>query len=93
MQHICVRYQIVHGQFTGKLELAVRDTVLGWFSLDDNQDLGDASLPRFVLELSMEPGGANLVPDLQRAQQRGVWRRASTTQVIAALQAAGIIKV
>jgi hypothetical protein len=93
MPHITVRHQILNGQMTGKLELAVRDDEIGWFAVDDNTDLPDAALTKFVLEYRNESEWLQLSPELKRASNHKGWTRASTAEVISLLKSTGYVRV
>jgi hypothetical protein len=42
---------VVIGETTDHWELAACDAKLGEFTIDDNEDLVDSALPRFILEV------------------------------------------
>jgi hypothetical protein len=93
MSHIAVRHEIVDGRMTGKLEFAVRDFDLGWFSLDDNQHLRDAALPTFILHYRNETEWLQLSPELKGTSSDKGWKRASTAEVISLLKSTGYVRV
>jgi hypothetical protein len=41
----------VNGVPCGEWQIAIKDPVLGWITLDDNDNLWDNDLPQFVLEV------------------------------------------
>lgn len=91
MQEICVQRQIVDGKLTDKLELAVRDELLGWFSIDNNESLWDEQLPRFQLHVRNETEWLSLDPILRRKCLTKGWKRVSPDEAIAMLRDAGMI--
>src|SRR5438045_7365803 len=89
MQQICVQQELADEQMTGRLQLCVHDEDLGWFAIDDNEELTDESLPKFRLEYRNETEWGKVHPDLKRRLQTKGWKRASTIEAIAMLQSAG----
>ena len=68
-------------------ELVARDVTIGMFAIDDNENLGDPALPRFLLEvkdLSAPISGSSLIPN-------DGWQQMTAKQCIALLEAAGVI--
>jgi hypothetical protein len=76
---ILVQPEILDGTPTGKLQIAVNDWTIGWFSIDDNENLWDKDLPRFVLEYATVPMAG-----------RG-WRQVTTKELLNVLESAGVI--
>jgi hypothetical protein len=76
--HIIVRPVVTNGEIT-EWELLACDEKIGSFVIDDNDDLPDPALPKFLLE----------VKDLSNPD-RG-WQQMSTQECIAMLESAGVI--
>lgn len=76
----------IDGASADRRQIAVEDARIGWVVLDDNEDLADSALSKFVLEVRdfMAPSERRLLPN------KG-WRRVSTWEVLNLLEAAGII--
>ena len=73
---------------TDNWELVACDESLGTFAIDDNEQLADAALPKFVLEvkdLSVPIAERKLLPN------KG-WKRMTTSQCLALLESAGVIE-
>ena len=59
---ICIQRALVDGSPTGELQIAVRDEILGFFSIDDNSDLSGKDLPDGSLcNIRTTQHGANLI--------------------------------
>jgi len=76
---ILVQPKMVDGAPSGQLQIAVNDWAIGWFTIDDNENLWDEHLPRFVLEFASVPMAG-----------RG-WQRVTTEELLAVLECAGLI--
>jgi hypothetical protein len=74
--HIDVRHTLVDGVPCGVWQVAIEDPVLGWITIDDNGNLWDNDLPKFVLEI-MDPNGG--------------WQRWSVSQLLELLVSTGVI--
>jgi hypothetical protein len=85
MPYLRIQYDI-DGAAAGERQIAVDDAEIGWVVLDDNEDLADSALSKFVLEVRdfAAPGEYRLLPN------KG-WRRVNTREVLNLLEAAGII--
>lgn len=85
MPYLRIQYE-TDGTPAGKRQIAVEDAKIGWVILDDNEDLVDPALSKFVLEARVfaTPSENGLLPN------KG-WRRVSTREVLHLLEAAGII--
>jgi len=85
MPYLRIQYEI-DGAHAGRRQVAVEDAGIGWVVIDDNEDLADSALSKFVLEVRdfMAPNERRLLPN------KG-WRRVSTREVLSLLEAAGII--
>jgi hypothetical protein len=88
MTEIDIRYVIVEGCPTGDREIAVKDDALGWFTIDDNRNLWDDSLPKFVLEYRDE----NIPAEIRRTLPNKGWVRVTTKELLSVLQASGVIQ-
>ena len=64
---------------TYRRELVACDRRLGMFAIDDNEDLPDPALPRFIFE----------VRDVSTPEKG--WQRMTTAECIAFLRSAGVI--
>jgi hypothetical protein len=85
MPYLRIQYEI-DGAPARSRQIAVEDAEIGWVVIDDNEDLADSALSKFVLEVRdyAAPSERRLLPN------KG-WRRVSTREVLDLLEAAGII--
>jgi hypothetical protein len=85
MPYLRIQYEI-EGAHAGRRQIAVEDAKIGWVVIDDNEDLADSALSKFVLEARdfATPSENNLLPN------KG-WRKVSTREVLNLLEAAGIV--
>jgi hypothetical protein len=85
MPYLRIQYEIV-GVPAGKRQIAVEDAKIGWVVIDDNEDLADSALSKFVLEVRdfAAPSEYRLLPN------KG-WRKVGTREVLNLAEAAGII--
>ena len=85
MPYLRIQYE-VEGAHAGRRRIAVEDAKIGWVVIDDNEDLADPALSKFVLEVRdfAAPSKLRLLPN------KG-WRKVSTQEVLNLLEAAGII--
>ncbi len=85
MPYLRIQYDI-DGAPAGRRRIAVEDAKIGWVVIDDNEDLADSALSKFVLEVRdfATPSECRLLPN------KG-WRRVSTREILHLLEAAGII--
>ncbi len=90
---IRIQRAVVNGHPVGKLEIAVRDSTVGWFPVDDNADLADKHLPQFVLEYRCETEWNSVDPILRRSDPKHGWHRVSPRKLMTVLQKAGLIDV
>ena len=81
IRSIRVRHEIVDGKPTSKRQIAVEDEAIGWFTIDDNENLWDKNLPKFVLKYTTIPMAAG----------QG-WQRVSTKELLNVLESAGLIQ-
>jgi hypothetical protein len=72
---------------TDHWELVACHDTLGEFAIDDNEQLADPALTRFVLEAR----DATLQPIQRRYLPNKGWKQMSTRECIALLESAGII--
>lgn len=72
------------GRLTGKSQLAVRDPVLGWFTIGDEDEALAPGLTRFVLECRNERAWAEVDP-IDRHMSQG-WRRLTAHELIALVE-------
>lgn len=85
MPYLRIQYEI-DGARAGRRQIAVEDAKIGWVIIDDNEDLADSALSKFVLEARefAIPSECRLLPN------KG-WRKVSTREVLNLLESAGII--
>jgi hypothetical protein len=78
--------RIIDGPPAGRRRIAVEDAKIGWVVIDDNEDLADSALSKFILEVRdfVAPSERRLLPN------KG-WRKVGTQEVLGLLEAAGII--
>jgi len=81
IQRIKVRREIVGGEPKGRPEIAVLVEGLGWFSIDNNENLWDPALPRFVFE----------VKDLSAPLFQRRWKQVTIPELLALLQSQALI--
>ncbi len=82
------------GQFEpiGDLQVAVNDQTVGWFVLDNNDNLWDWDLPKFVLEYRDETAWALLPVTERRASKDKGWNVTTPEELIGILQSTGVIQ-
>jgi hypothetical protein len=81
VQRLRVQDEIVDGRLTGKRQIAVEIEGIGWFAIDDNENLWDKHLPKFVLKYAIVPIAAG----------QG-WKRVTTNELLSILESAGVIE-
>ena len=81
VQRLRVQDEIVDGRLTGKRQIAVEIEGIGWFTIDDNENLWDKNLPKFVLKYAIVPIAAG----------QG-WKRVTTKELLDVLETAGVIE-
>lgn len=81
VQRMRVQNEIIDGRPCGKRQIAVEIEGIGWFTIDDNENLWDKDLPKFVLKYAIIPIAAG----------QG-WRRVTTTELLDVLESAGVIE-
>jgi predicted glutamine amidotransferase len=81
IRNIRVQHEMTDGQPIGKWQIAVEDEAIGWFTIDDNENLWDKDLPKFVLKYATIPLTA-----------RQGWQRVTTKELLDVLESAGLIK-
>ena len=84
--HLKVRPVLIDGT-TDHWELVACHENLGEFAIDDNADLTDPALSRFVLEVR----DATIPPLERRYLPNKGWTRLTTKECIALLESAGVI--
>ena len=89
---ILVRPETINGAPTGNWHIAANDWAIGSFTIDDNENLWDKDLPKFILECRNETAWA-LTPltDRQSSKDKG-WKKVTTQGLLEVLEAAGIIR-
>jgi len=81
VQRLRVQDEIVDGKLSGRREIAVEIEGIGWFTIDDNENLWDKDLPKFVLKFAIVP----------IAEGQG-WKRVTTAELLDVLESAGVIE-
>ena len=77
----------------GDLQIAVRDEDIGWFTIDDNSDLWDRDLPRFVLEFRNETDWLQTDTLHRRISKDKGWKTVTPQELIEVLAVARVIDV
>jgi hypothetical protein len=80
VRSIRVEHEMIDGEPIGKRRIAVEIEGIGWFTIDDNENLWDKDLPKFVLKYTAIPMEAG----------QG-WQRVTTTELLEVLESAGLI--
>ena len=92
MPEIFIQRALIHGEPIGEWQIAVEIEELGRFTLDDNSNLWDPSLSKFVLEFRDETSWALLpIPDRQASVDKG-WNKVTPQELVEILQTSGLIK-
>jgi len=88
MPYLRIQYEMIDGAPVGRRQIAVEDDQIGWVVLDDNEDLADPALPKFVVEVR-----DFAVPGIERRflPNQGWKQISSTRELLGLLEAAGII--
>jgi hypothetical protein len=81
IRSIRVQREMIGCERIGKLQIAVEDEAIGWFAIDDNENLWDKDLPKFVLKYTTIP----------MTTGQG-WQRVTTQELLDVLESAGLIK-
>jgi len=84
--HIKVRPVVIDGS-TDHWELVAGHETLGEFAIDDNEELADPALSRFVLEVR----DVTIPPLERRFLPNKGWRRMTTRECMAVLESASVI--
>jgi len=80
IRSIRVQNEMIDGEPIGKLQIAVEDEAIGWFTIDDNENLWDKDLPKFVLKYATIPMAAG----------QG-WQRVTTGELLDVLESGGLL--
>ena len=81
IRSIRVQHEMIDGEPIGKRQIAVDIEGIGWFAIDDNENLWDKDLSKFVLKYTTIPMAAG----------QG-WQRVSTKELLNVLESAGLIQ-
>ena len=81
IRNIRIQHEMIDGEPIGKRQIAIEDEAIGWFTIDDNENLWDKDLPKFVLKYTTIPMAAG----------QG-WQRVTTQELLDVLESAGLIK-
>lgn len=92
MPEIFVQRALVDGEPLGEWQIAVEIDGLGRFTIDDNSDLWDDALPKFVLEYRDETAWAFLPVAERRSSMDKGWKAVTPQELAAILESAGAIK-
>jgi hypothetical protein len=76
----------------GEIQLAVRDEDLGWFVIDNNENLRSDALPKFVLEYRDETSWALVPVEMRKASEDKGWNRTTPQDLVGVLWVAGVIE-
>ena len=87
ISRLMVRPVVIDGMPV-RCELIAYDEKLGAFTIDDNEELSDPALSRFILEVRDE----RIPPFERRFLPNKGWRRMTTRECLALLESAGIIE-
>ncbi len=90
---IRIQRALVNGEPVGKLQIAVCDEWIGWFTIDDNSHLPHKHYSQFILEYRNETEWAKIDPVVRRSDPRKGWHRASPRKLMKVLHEAGVIHV
>jgi hypothetical protein len=91
MPEIFIQRAMVDGEPIGDWEIEVDVYGIGRFTIDDNTNLWDPSLPKFVLEFRDETSWALLpIPDRQASLDKG-WHRTTPNELVEILESSGVI--
>jgi hypothetical protein len=92
ISEIRIQRALVNGQPIGELQIAVNESSLGWFSLDNNENLWDEALPKFSLEYRDQSAWA-LLPTTERCASKDKgWHRTTPEELIGILYSSGVIE-
>jgi hypothetical protein len=80
VRSIRVEHEMIDGEPIGKRRIAFEIEGIGWFTIDDNENLWDKDLSKFVLKYTTIPMEAG----------KG-WQRVTTTELLEVLESAGLI--
>ena len=75
-----------------RLELVVMDNELGWFVVDNNDDLADPALSKSVLEYRDEDLWALVSTEMKQASEDKGWQRVIPQELIEIFQVMGVIQ-
>jgi len=89
---VCVRRETVSGKLTDKLEIAVKDEILGWFAIDDNSSLWDDALPKFLLQYRNETEWQMTSLSERRLNKDKGWKTVTPDELLMILKESGVIK-
>jgi hypothetical protein len=73
------------------IQLVVRDEILGWIPLDNNEEIIDG-LPKFHLEYRDETSWRLLPDQLKQASEDKGWNSATPEELISVLWHVGVLK-
>jgi hypothetical protein len=75
----------------GDIQLVVKDSILGWFVVDDNKDI-HSGLPHFKLEYRDETSWRLLPDHLKQASVDKGWNVSTPEELIGILRNTGVLK-
>lgn len=80
IRSIRVQHEMINGEPVGELQITVEDEAIGWFTINDNENLWDKDLPKFVLKYATIP------------MRTGPGQRVTTKELLDILESAGLIQ-
>jgi hypothetical protein len=93
MPEIFIERALVDGEPVGEWRIAVDiDYLDGRFTIDNNENLWDNALPKFILEYRNETSWALLPQAERRASTDKGWSRVTPQELVEILESAGAIK-
>ncbi len=86
--HIRVQNELIDGVPCGKQQIAIEDPQLGWFTIDDNENLVLSGVPEFLVEMR----DSTIPPIDRRALPNKGWERVCVTEILVRLEATGVLR-
>jgi hypothetical protein len=86
-----IRIQRENKDPKGDMQLWVKDSILGWFPLDNNEGI-QSGLPKFKLEYRDETSWRLLPDEIKQASTDKGWNTATPEQLISVLWSVGVLR-